>query len=379
MPPVCRSPAGCRSYLGAVTSTAVVFGGPSPEHDISILTGLQAARLLAQGGAAPICLYWTKTGDWVRVSADLEAAAFTEPTVPGSTPVELTVPGGFSEKGRLRAKQLEIDVVLNCCHGGPGEDGSLTALLQLAGLRVTGPHPEASALAMDKLATAATAAALGVPTMTTVPVTGSTKEIALDAPWVVKPRFGGSSIGIQVGVEDVETARALAAKGAFVAQRYLDGWHDVNVSVRAHPQIQVSPAEKPARTGGAIYDYRAKYLGGRDGMESAQRELPAVLPPAIREEIERCAEVLLLGFGLGGVPRIDFLWDGADGLVFCEVNSIPGALGLYLWDAAGVPRVQVLRDMIAEALAGPVRRPHWAATSDGSALRVAGNIASKLV
>jgi D-alanine-D-alanine ligase len=376
---VCRAAAGHPRYLVAVTSIAVVFGGPSPEHDISILTGLQAARLLARDGATPICLYWTKTGDWVKVPAELEAVAFTEPTVPGSTPVELAVPGGFSEKGRLRAKPLEIDVVINCCHGGPGEDGALVALLQLAGLRVTGPHPEASALAMDKLATAATAAALGIPTMTTVPVTAATKEISLDTPWVVKPRFGGSSIGVQVGVEDVETARALAAKGPFVAQRYLDGWHDVNVSVRAHPSLQVTPAEKPARIGGAIYDYRSKYLGGRDGMESAQRELPAALPPSIREEIERCAEVLLLGFGLTGVPRIDFLWDGADGLVFCEVNSIPGALGLYLWDAAGVPRVQVLRDMVAEALAGPVRRPQWAATSDGAALRVAGNIAAKLV
>ena len=232
---------------------------------------------------------------------------------------------------------------------------------------------------MDKLSTAATATALGVPTMITVPVTATTAEIALDAPWVIKPRFGGSSIGVQVGVEDVETARALAAKGVFVAQRYLEGWHDINVSVRSHPSFQVTPAEKPLRAEGGIYDYRSKYLGGRDGMESAPRELPAELPAHIREEIERCAQVLVLGFGLTGVPRIDFLWDGGDGLVFCEVNSIPGALGLYLWNAAGVPRVQVLQDMVAEALAGPLRRPQWAATSDGAALRVAGNIASKLV
>ncbi len=357
----------------------MVFGGPSPEHDISILTGLQAARLLMRDGATPVCLYWTKTGDWLRVPAELEANAFLEPNIAGATPVDLSVPGGFSEKGRLRAKQLEIDVVLNCCHGGPGEDGTLAGLLQLAGLRVTGPHPEACALAMDKLSTAATAAALGVPTMQTVPVTATTTEIALDTPWVVKPRFGGSSIGVQVGVEDVETARALAARGTFVAQRYLAGWHDVNVSVRAHPSFQVTPAEKPVRGDDAIYDYRSKYLGGRDGMESAPRELPAVLPSHIRDEIERCAQVLVLGFGLSGVPRIDFLWDGADGLVFCEVNSIPGALGLYLWDAAGVSRAQVLKDLIAEAMAGPLRRPQWAATSDGSALRVAGNIAAKLV
>lgn len=365
-----------------MTSIAVVFGGPSPEHDISILSGLQAARLLTRDGTPVTCLYWTKTGDWLRVPSELEAAAFLEPSVPGATPVELAVPGGFSEKGRLRAKALEIDVVLNCCHGGPGEDGALAALLQLAGIRVTGPNSEACALAMDKLSTAATARSLGVPVLDTVPVTPTTTDISLPTPWVVKPRFGGSSIGVEVGVGDLDTARALAGtgagKGGCVAQQYLEGWHDINVSARLYPSMQISPAERPLRDA-AIYDYKSKYLGGRDGMESAPRELPAVLPDGVRSEIERCAQVLMLGFGLTGVPRIDFLWDGADEVVFCEVNSIPGALGLYLWDAGGVPRVKVLHDLVAEAVAAPLRRPHWAATSDGAALRVAGNINSKLI
>src|SRR4051812_8001473 len=132
--------------------TAVVFGGPSPEHDISILTGLQAARALAADGADVCCLYWTKAASWLRVPVHAEAKDFLDPEPKGAVEVELHVPGGFVERKRMRANNIEISAVLNCCHGGPGEDGTLTGLLELAGLAVSGPRPQPSALMMDKLA-----------------------------------------------------------------------------------------------------------------------------------------------------------------------------------------------------------------------------------
>src|ERR1044071_7332783 len=103
----------------------VVFGGPSPEHDISILTGLLAARALAGGGADVCCLYWTKTASWLRVPVEAEAKDFLDPEPKGASEVELQVPGGFVERRRMRTNPIEIDAVLNCCHGGPGEDGTL--------------------------------------------------------------------------------------------------------------------------------------------------------------------------------------------------------------------------------------------------------------
>lgn len=166
----------------------VAFGGPSPEHDISILSGLQAARVLKGCGMEVVCLYWSKTGQWQLVPVDSEAKQFLEPVVPGAVDVELTVPGGFVERKRLRPHPLDITVVANCCHGGPGEDGSLAALLRLAGVRVTGPSPDAAALAMDKFATAAIAAQIGVDT---IPTRLLADDIDLPTPWVVKPRFGG--------------------------------------------------------------------------------------------------------------------------------------------------------------------------------------------
>jgi D-alanine-D-alanine ligase len=361
----------------------VVFGGPSPEHDISILTGLQAARALAQAGTDVVCVYWTKAGAWRRIPVETEADAFLAPEVAGASELELQVPGGFVEVRRRRSANLELDTVLNCCHGGPGEDGTLTGLLSLAGLRVTGPKPQSCALAMDKLATAALAESVGVPSILSVLVTADGKPETLPpTPWVVKPRFGGSSLGVEAGVADLETARALARQGVGRAgtliQPMLEGWTDLNVAVRTHPQLEISEIERPLRDAAGIYGYHDKYLAGGDGMESAPRELPAQIPAEIRERIGSHAAAIADAFDLTGAPRIDFLWDGADALVLCEVNSIPGAWGAYLWAAGGIDRAQLYHALVAEARSAALLPPQWSASSDGQALRVAGTIAGKL-
>lgn len=368
-----------------MTAIGVVFGGPSPEHDISILTGLQAARALHDDGHDVVCLYWTKTGQWKRVPPTTEAAAFLDPVIAGSTDLALRIPEGFVEPKRLRDSPVELDAVINCCHGGPGEDGTLAGLLLLAGLRVSGPRPQAAALAMDKLATAAAARLASIPVIETVAVA---PDPSLDPgllpsiPWVAKPRFGGSSIGVEAGVDDLDTVRALGRTGAgragMIVQPFLEGWIDLNISVRTHPELQLSPIEKPIRADNAVYDYRDKYLTGGQGMDAAPRELPADIPDAVADTIRGYATALVPVLDLSGAPRIDFLWDGADQIVLCEVNSIPGAWGTHLWLAAGVSRLQLYRDLLAEARAAKPGLAQWAATSDGAALRMSGSIAAKL-
>jgi D-alanine-D-alanine ligase len=365
---------------------AVVFGGLSPEHDISILTGLQAARLLTRGGHDVVCLYWTRAGHWQRVPSDLEGRDFADADVRGAAPVTLRLPDGFSERRRMKDVPLDIDVVLNCCHGGPGEDGTLTGALGLAGMRVTGPTPEAAAWTMDKLASAGLVDAarldrFDVEAIPTVPITPALEEVDIPPPWVVKPRFGGSSVGVEVGVEDATTARALAntgiARGGAVLQPQLRGWSDLNLAVRSHPAFACSAIERP-RTSGAVYSYAEKYLAGADGMESAPRDLPAELPPELVERMHAAARALTDTIGLTGVPRIDFLYDGDGRLALCEVNSIPGSLGLYLWAASGLDRTQVVLDLLDEARARGAAPAHWSSVTDGAALRAAGTVAAKL-
>lgn len=370
-----------------MSTVGVVFGGPSPEHDISILTGLQAARLLTNAGRDVACVYWTRTNTWLRVPSTLEGSDFLEPEVPGASPLTLRLPDGFSERRRLKEVPLALDAILNCCHGGPGEDGTLAALLALAGIPVSGPAPEASAWCMDKLASAGLAVLarldrFGIEAIPTLPIIDSLDRVDFPAPWVVKPRFAGSSLGVEVGVEDLDTARALARSGlsrsGALLQQQLIGWTDLNVAVRTHPRVECSELERPL-IGGEAYGYAEKYLAGSDGMESARRELPASVPDEVAQRVRSAAVALVETIGLSGTPRVDFLYDGSDRLALCEVNAIPGSLALYLWAASGLDRTEVVTDLVDEALKYGGGLPvHWSAATDRTALRAANTVASKL-
>jgi D-alanine-D-alanine ligase len=367
-----------------MTRAAVCFGSPSPEHDISILTGLQAARALGSGPLEVVALYWARNGAWYQVPNRAEAADFADGVPRGSTPVQLeTGPeGGFWAEGRRgRRTSLGIDGVVNCCHGVPGEDGTLQGVFDLAGLRYTGPSARGAALGMDKLAFAGVMELAGLPTLPTVSLTPSLTDVAFPPPYIVKPRFGGSSIGIHV-VDDLATAAALVAtqhllaEGA-VLQPYLADAVDLNICVKTYPSTTLSAVERPLRAPeGRIYTYAEKYLQGAGGMASAPRELPAALPPAIEGELRSHAAAITDVALVRSVARIDFLWD-ADRVYVNEINTIPGALGWYFWDHEGIPFGQLLTEMLAEAELGPSRQFRTEG-ADGTALRSAGSIASKL-
>lgn len=353
---------------------AVLFGGPSPEHDVSILTGLQAARAL--GDVAGV--YWSKDGRFWEVDAALEAEAFAE-GVPRKAG-QLRLVAGEGLVGRRRP--LELSAVVNCCHGGPGEDGSMQGVLDLAGIAYTGPTVAGAALGMDKLAFGNVITAAGLPSLPRVALTAEA-EVAWDGPSIVKPRFGGSSIGIEV-VADTATAVALLTRSPHlragaVVEPYRQDAYDLNVAVRSWPELQLSAIERPVRNeGGAILGYRDKYLGG-EGMASAPRELPAQLPEAVAARVREMATAVAGLAGVRGVARIDFLAAGADAgeLYVNEINTIPGSLARYLWVEPALPFRRLLDDLVDEA----VRRPSFSWSTqgaDGTALRAAGSIAGKL-
>lgn len=355
-------------------TSAVVFGGPSDEHDISILTGLQVARAL--DGIEVI--YWAKSGDWYSVPADLEASDFVE-GVPRKAK-EITFVASPGQGFVVKKKPLPLDAVLIACHGGPGEDGTLQGMLDLAGLRYTGPGQAASALGMDKLAFGAAMAAAGLPTFPrTLVVTGEEAQPDFAGPYIVKPRFGGSSIGIEVA-EDWPTVLALKNSSRFfdqgaVVEPFAAGSRDLQVAVRTYPEFQMSAVEEPARATDGIYGYDQKYLAW-GGEVSGGRELPAKLDETTAKTIAELARRITEVAGLRGVARIDFL--ERDGEMYVnEVNTIPGSMAVYLWIDPLIERARLFEDMLAEAAAG-LTRVFSTAGSDGTALRSAGTIASKL-
>ncbi len=378
-----------------MTRIGVCFGGPSPEHDISILTGLQAVHALNEAGRDPVALYWSPVGTWHEVPSETEASAFAEGLPRAATEIGLAAHtgGGFVRTGRRR-RQLELDVIVNCCHGGPGEDGGLSALLSLAGLPYTGPQQRSAAICMDKLAFSGTAAAAGLPTLplwllTDELASGDVAELAelselAEGPLIVKPRFGGSSIGIEI-VADLTTAQALAStspllRDGAVVQRYLEDIIDLNISIRTWPQLRLSAVERPLRTDSSIYTYAEKYLTGGGGMATAPRELPAILPPNVEAALRATASEVSNLVMARSVMRIDFLWNGSDeatGLWLNEINPIPGSLSWYFWSHEGESLIELLDDLIAEALSQPPRS-FVTQGADGSALRSVESIAAKL-
>lgn len=373
-------------------STGVVFGGPSPEHDVSILTGLQAARALQAAGKQVEAIYWTKAARFVAVDAGLEAAAFLEGPPRGSRELRFVAqPGGgfFLARGGVFGgeRRLELDAVINCCHGGPGEDGTLQAAFDLAEVCYTGPTASAAALGMDKLAFAGLMLAAGLPALPRQLVRAGAEAPAWEGPsgpYIVKPRFGGSSIGIEVIADWADVVRYVSLGGphaarGMVAEPYLEAVFDVEVAMRAYPQLELSALARALRpSGGPLLSYRDKYLGG-EGMLSAPRELPAELPPELEKELREAAGQVAGLLGLRGIWRLDFLVDADKGRWWVnEVNTIPGSLAKYLWvGQAERPFADMLDDMVAEAKAN--RAARWVtAGADGAALRSAGAIAAKL-
>lgn len=352
----------------------VVFGGPSDEHDISILTGLQVTRALDDVHS----VYWSKSGDWHLVERDLEAIDFADGVPRKSRELAFVVaPGqGFI----LKKKPLDVSAVLNACHGGPGEDGTLQGLFDLVGLRYTGPGQAASALGMDKLAFGSAMASAGLPTLPRALVaTGEEGEPDFCGPYIVKPRFGGSSIGIEVA-EDWSTVLALKRSSGYfdqgaVVEPFLTGSRDLQVAVRTYPQLQLSAIEAPSRSEEGIYSYDQKYLAW-GGETSGGRELPAEIDDTLRKNVNELSRRITEVAGLRGIARIDFLEKDGE-LLVNEVNTIPGSMAVYLWIDPPISRKQLFEDMVAEAERSTTRM-FSTAGSDGTALRNAGTIESKL-
>ncbi len=357
-----------------MTNPAVVFGGPSPEHDISVLTGLQAARLLAEAGRRPIAIYWSRVGRWYRVDPKHEASDFV--AGPPSKSKELRFVAEPQAGWMAKRRRLDVGAVLLCCHGGPGEDGTLQGALDIAGIRYSGPGAASSALAMDKLAFGALMLSSGLPTL---PRQLGTAESEPDfpPPYIVKPRFGGSSIGIQV-VEDYRTALDLLRSSPHmdrggVIEPYLSGGRDLNIAIRTHPEFQLSAIESPVS--GQFYGYEEKYLSG-GGIEGSARELPASIPEEVEARIRSMAAAVTRLVGIRSIARLDFLERDGD-LWVNEINTIPGSLSLYLWVDPPLGRRRIVLDLVKE-IENAKPRVFSTSGADGVALQSAASISAKL-
>ncbi|MCW4384901.1 hypothetical protein OH146_03835 [Salinibacterium sp. SYSU T00001] len=368
---------------------AVVFGGPSPEHEISILTGLQSERVLLDAGDTVLPLYWAPAGGFFLVPNKTEAKDYLEGVPKGSKAIDVRLGenAGLFIKKRFGEDELSPEAALLCLHGGVGEGGGAAALFSLLGIPATGSSLFAGAVGMDKLAFGGLMATAGIPSLPREPLS-QLSEPSFGGPYIVKPRFGGSSIGIEI-VDDIAAARAIGKasthlRAGAVLEPYRPELVDLNISFRTAPTLEVTQLEKPLRgnSESGLYSYAEKYLAGEAGADagltSAPREFPADVPETVADRAAELARRVADATGLTGIVRVDLLLDEASGELYVnEVNSIPGAMSLYLW-APQRPAAEVLRDALVEARDKPFTLPAGGFGS-GAALRAAGGIAGKLV
>lgn len=356
----------------------VFFGGKSVEHEVSVISGLQAYNSFDKEKYEPIAIYITKdnelyTGEAV---ADISNYKNIPELLKKSTRVFFMSNGGkvqliqYPEKKFGNSVVAEIDVAFPVVHGANVEDGSLQGFLRHYNIPFTGCDVMASAVTMDKYVMKTVLKDNDIPVLDCV--TANVKEYQasqetvyskvesrISYPVIVKPVNLGSSVGIKVARDRKELEEALEYAFTFgpkvLIERAIMNLREINCAVLGdYEEAAASECEEPISSD-EILSYEDKYVaggkGGSEGMRTARRELPANLTKEKREEIREMAVKTFQVLGCSGVSRIDFMIDkDTDQVYVNEINPIPGSLAFYLWEALGKPYAQLLDDMVKLAL-----------------------------
>ena len=356
----------------------VFFGGKSVEHEVSVISGLQAYNSFNRDKYEPIPIYITKDNEFYIGEAigDISNYKNIPELLKKSVRVFFMCEQGQLQLIRYPVKKMgnsvmaQIDVAFPVVHGANVEDGSLQGFLRHYNIPFVGCDVAASAVTMDKYVMKTVLKDNGIPVLDCV--TLNVKEYERDEeaayekienkisyPVIVKPVNLGSSVGIKVAKDREGLKEALDYAFTFgprvLIERAIMNLREINCAVLGdYEQAQASECEEPISSD-EILSYEDKYVaggkGGSEGMRTAKRELPANLTPEKREEIRSLAVKTFQVLNCNGVARIDFMIDRDTNQAYVnEINPIPGSLAFYLWEALNKPYAELLDDMVGLAL-----------------------------
>ena len=356
------------------TRVAMIFGGKSVEHEVSVISGIQAILSMDTDKYEVIPVYMTKKNE-MYIGEDIgniEAYKDIKALLDRSRRVIM-----INENGRVKLMpfplkkigknpETEIDIAFPVVHGTNVEDGAFQGYLKTIGIPFVGCDVTASAIGMDKYIMKAVLKEGNVPVLDARIYTLSDyKEIdtlldnvekEIGYPAIVKPVNLGSSVGISVAKNRVELTNSIDDAFRYatkvLVEHAISSLREINCSVLGDENDAIaSECEEPLHTED-ILSYEDKYVsnsknGGSKGMASVSRKIPAEISPKLREEIRDMAVKSFKLLGCNGVARIDFMIDEESGkLYFNEINTIPGSLSFYLWEPVGVPYKELLSRMI---------------------------------
>jgi len=365
-------------------TVAVIFGGRSAEHDVSIITALTSVikPLELTGQYRVEAVYVAKDGSWYwddkLKDVSLYQTGGIEDFCQKAPKVHLLFDDGLtlvkSSQFAGRKMYRPIDVVFPAMHGTYGEDGSLMGLLEMAGVPYVGCGVSAAAVAMDKVLSKQVTSAQNIPSTPWIwfsaaeldrhPKTILAEIAKLNYPLFVKPARLGSSIGITRVTDPSQLMNALEVATHFddkvIVEQAVDNLVEVTVPIMGNDQPVAAFVEQPLTKPDDFFDFEAKYLHGgkkgggvKTGSQGSQgySNIPADLPKSLYEQAESLALQVYRELGCSGIARVDLLIDTKAGAVyFNEVNPMPGSLYAHNWRQKGVSGHQLVTELIRLAL-----------------------------
>ncbi|MDX1639642.1 MAG: D-alanine--D-alanine ligase family protein [Balneolaceae bacterium] len=352
----------------------VAFGGVSPEHEVSVLSAMQAISALEETDYTVIPLYITKSGRWLTGEHLLElehyqeldtlqqecvACTFSHNEMGKPVLLETEKQGVFSSR-----KKHPIFAVIPAFHGSEGENGAFQGTCDMYNIPFAGSGILASSLGMDKVKAKELCRAHEIPVVDGIDFYESTWEERQESicrqieefgyPVIVKPVNLGSSIGVKKAagreelIDAVETAFRYDAN--LLVEKAVSPLMEINCSVLGDPEAaRTSVCERPLGREETL-SFRDKYQsdgGTGKGMASADRVIPADIPDELTGRIQDLSLTIFKTFRASGVARLDFLVnEDTRQVYFNEINTIPGSFSFYLWKESGITIRQLMVELI---------------------------------
>lgn len=360
---------------------AVIFGGQSTEHDVSIVTAIASVikplELTKEFIVEPV--YISKQGQWFwdkkLKDIKLYRSGEIDTFVRKEATAQLLIDDGLSlvksSKFAGRKKSKKIDVVFPAMHGTHGEDGELMGLLEMAGVPYVGCGVEASVIAMDKVLAKQVSQYHGIPSTPWLSFSSSElsdtptvvkKCQALQLPIFVKPARLGSSIGISRVTQRDQLMNALELAAHYddkvIVEQGVRNLIEVTLPIIGNQDPIPALLEQPLLKSEDFFDFETKYMqggkkggkgGGKHGAQGYSK-LPADLAKELYKKAESLGLKVYKSLGCEGIARVDMLIDSkSEEVYFNEINPMPGDLYAHNWRAAGVSNVDLVRKLVGFA------------------------------
>ena len=349
----------------------VIFGGVSVEHEVSIITAIQAMESIDSKKYEIIPIYIDKNGVWYSGTMLRDIKIYSDMDLLRRYAKEVVLykrDGLFilqNKKGLFRKDVTELDLCLPIMHGTYGEDGNLQGYLETVGIPYCESDTYAAVVGQDKVFMKQIWKESGVPVVKfdwffDTDYNKDPEKIVerlekMGYPLIVKPARLGSSVGIKVcnNVQELNDAitDAINYDSKILVEEVVQNLIEVNISVLGNYQKQSLSVIEEVGSKHDFLTYEDKYIGGgkgpSKGMASAKRIIPARISSKLEKEVSDVAIKAFRSLNSAGVVRIDFLIDAKTEKVYAnEINSIPGSLSYYLWDKTDKDYQELLDDIL---------------------------------